>query len=76
MLIPIFGRLAFRPYDYVVIPRCTTYQMVFEPSETPPDLLVIESPGNVGFPNRYLNPDGQFRLGAPFVSEICMDPRS
>ncbi len=69
-----FGRLAFRPYDYVVIPRCTTYQMVFEPSETPPDLLVIESPGNVGFPNRYLNPDGQFRLGAPFCERDLHGP--
>jgi homogentisate 1,2-dioxygenase len=60
-----FGPLPFRPFDYVVVPRCTTYRLEFDPGATP-DLLVIESAGTVGFPARYLNPDGQFRLGAPF----------
>ncbi|MDB5313608.1 MAG: hmgA [Gemmataceae bacterium] len=61
-----FGQLPFRPFDYVVIPRCTTYRLEFDAAAGPADLLVIESTGNVGFPQRYLNPDGQFRLGAPF----------
>jgi homogentisate 1,2-dioxygenase len=63
-LLTQFGVLPFRPFDYVVIPRCTTYRVEFD--TTPPDLLVIESAGNIEFPRRYLNPDGQFKLGAPF----------
>ncbi len=61
----MFGRLPFKPFDYIVIPRTTTYRIDFDGKEQA-DLLVIESPGNVGFPPRYLNPDGQLRLGAPY----------
>jgi homogentisate 1,2-dioxygenase len=75
-LLTHFGRLPFKPFDYVVIPRCTTYQMEFEPAGGRPDLLVIESVGNVGFPSRYLNPDGQFRLGAPFCERDLHGPHS
>ena len=67
-----FGVLPFRPFDYVVVPRCTTYQLEFDPG--PRDLLVIESAGTVGFPKRYLNPDGQFRLGAPFAERDLHGP--
>ncbi len=61
----MFGVLPFRPYDYVVIPRCTTYRIDFDP-DVQPDLLVIEAAGNVVLPARYLNADGQLRLGAPY----------
>jgi homogentisate 1,2-dioxygenase len=61
----MLGPLPFKPFDYVVIPRCTTYRMEFDPA-TQPDLLVVEAAGNVVIPPRYLNPDGQLRLGAPF----------
>jgi homogentisate 1,2-dioxygenase len=64
-LLTMFGRLPVKPFDYVVIPRTTTYRLEFDGPE-PPDLLVIESTGIVGFPPRYLNPDGQLRLGAPY----------
>src|SRR5262249_5249921 len=33
---------------------------------TQPDLLIFESNGSIVIPNRYLNPDGQLRLGAPY----------
>ena len=61
----MFGVLPFRPFDYLVIPHCTTYRIEFEP-DTQPDLLAIESANNVVIPPRYLNPDGQLRLGAPY----------
>ena len=38
----MFGLLPFKPFDYVVIPRCTTYRLEFD-AGTQPDLLVIES---------------------------------
>lgn len=72
-LLTPFGVLPFKPYDYVVIPRTTTYQLTFDP-ETPPDLLIIESDNNILFPPRYLNPDGQFRLGAPFCERDLHGP--
>jgi len=68
-----FGRLPFKPFDYVVIPKTTTYSLEFEGGE-PPDLLVVEARGNIGFPPRYLNPDGQFRLGAPFAERDLHGP--
>jgi homogentisate 1,2-dioxygenase len=71
-LLTHFGVLPFRPFDYVVVPRCTTYKLELDPGPT--DLLVIESAGTVGFPKRYLNPDGQFRLGAPFAERDLHGP--
>lgn len=68
-----FGALPFRPFDYVVIPKCTTYRVDFDDTGAA-DLLVIESPGNIGFPPRYLNPDGQFRMGAPFCERDLHGP--
>jgi homogentisate 1,2-dioxygenase len=70
----MFGVLPFRPYDYIVIPRCTTYRLEFE-AGVQPELLVIESSGNVAVPPRYLNPDGQLRLGAPFSERDLHGPR-
>ena len=69
----MFGVLPFRPYDYIVIPRTTTYRIDFD-SSIPPDLLIIEAASHVGFPPRYLNPDGQFRLGAPFCERDLHGP--
>lgn len=70
----MFGTLPFRPFDYVVIPRCTTYHVEFDKGSSP-DLLVIESAGNVGIPPHYLNPDGQVRLGAPYSERDLHGPR-
>ncbi len=70
----MFGVLPFRPFDYVVIPHCTTYRLDFD-ADVVPDLLVIEAAGNVAVPPRYLNPDGQLRLGAPFSERDLHGPR-
>jgi homogentisate 1,2-dioxygenase len=68
-----FGPLPFRQYDYVIIPRCTTYRLEFA-AEPPPDLLVLEAPGGIFIPPRYLNPDGQLRLGAPYSERDLHGP--
>jgi homogentisate 1,2-dioxygenase len=70
----LFGVLPFRPYDYIVIPHCTTYRLDFDPG-TSPDLLVIEASNNVVLPPRYLNPDGQIKLGAPYAERDFHGPR-
>jgi homogentisate 1,2-dioxygenase len=69
----MFGPLPFKQYDYVVIPRCTTYRVEFD-AGMQPDLLYIESTGDVTLPPRYLNPDGQLRLGAPFYERDFHGP--
>ena len=56
----MFGLLPFKPYDYVVIPHCTTYQMEFE-AGVQPELLIIEAHGRINIPPGYVNPDGQIR---------------
>src|SRR5262249_47805100 len=70
----MFGPLTFRPFDYIVIPHTTPSRMYLD-SSIPPDLLVIEAAGNVSIPARYLNPDGQVRLGAPYSERDFRGPR-
>lgn len=69
----MFGPLPFKTCDYVVIPRCTTYRIEFD-AATPPELLIIESTGNVGVPPHYLNPDGQLKMGAPYYERDLHGP--
>jgi homogentisate 1,2-dioxygenase len=59
----MFGPLPFRDCDYIVIPRTTTYRIVFDGDA---DLLVIEATGSLPVPPHYVNPDGQIRMGAPY----------
>lgn len=83
-LMTMFGVLPFKPMDYIVIPKCTTYRLEFDEASVSddsaqvmsPDLLVVEAFGDIGFPPRYLNPDGQFRLGAPFCERDLHGPSS
>jgi homogentisate 1,2-dioxygenase len=69
----MYGSLPFRAFDYVVIPRCTTYRLEFERGE-PPDLLYFESVGNLEIPAKYINRDGQIRLGAPYCERDLHGP--
>jgi homogentisate 1,2-dioxygenase len=70
----MFGLLPFKPYDYIVIPHCTTYQIEFDPG-VQAELLVIEAHGRINIPERYLNADGQIRLGAPYYERDLHGPR-
>jgi homogentisate 1,2-dioxygenase len=76
----MYGELPFGPMDYLIVPKCTTYRLVFDDVANA-DLLVVEARGTLGFPPRYINPDGQFRLGAPFCERdlrgpILVEPKS
>lgn len=72
-LYTMFGALKLRPYDYVVIPRSTTYRLDLD-AEPQAEMLVIEATGDVVIPPRYLNPDGQLRLGAPYSERDLHGP--
>jgi homogentisate 1,2-dioxygenase len=73
VLLTMFGPLPFKPFDYIVIPRCTTYQIQFD-AGVQPSFLCIEAAGNVSIPARYMNSDGQLRLGAPFYERDLHGP--
>ncbi len=60
-----FGRLRYRTDDYIVIPRGTTYRLVPDDIAAE-DYLVLESSHPVRLPARYLQPEGQIRMGAPY----------
>jgi homogentisate 1,2-dioxygenase len=60
-----FGRLRYRQDDYIVIPRGTTYRLVPD-SIAAEDYLILESAHPVRLPARYLQPEGQIRMGAPY----------
>jgi len=69
----MFGPLPFRDFDYIVIPRCTTYRLEFA-AGCQPDLLLIEAAGNISIPGKYLNADGQLKLGAPYSERDLHGP--
>jgi homogentisate 1,2-dioxygenase len=60
-----FGRLRYRQDDYVVIPRGTIYRLVPD-DVAKEDYLILESAHPVRLPARYLHPEGQIRMGAPY----------
>jgi homogentisate 1,2-dioxygenase len=59
----IFGDLPYKPGDYVVVPRGTTYR--FRP-EGEQRYLVFETPGLITIPKRYRNSSGQLMEHAPY----------
>ncbi|MDQ2918558.1 MAG: homogentisate 1,2-dioxygenase [Verrucomicrobiota bacterium] len=61
----LFGRLRYRAEDYIVIPRGITYRIVPDNVEVE-DYLILESTGPVRIPHRYLNHEGQIRMGSPY----------
>jgi homogentisate 1,2-dioxygenase len=60
----IFGKLAFEPGDYIVIPFSVTWQMRFDGKEN--RLLVFESRSQITTPERYRNGYGQLLEHSPF----------
>ena len=60
----IFGTLPYRPHDYVVIPRGTTYRVRCD--DGPQTWLTFHTPGEIETPNRYRNRYGQLLEHAPF----------
>jgi len=60
----MYGSVDFEYGDYIVIPRGTVYQMIFDSEEN--HLLVIESHSPVRTPKRYRNEFGQMLEHSPF----------
>lgn len=67
----VFGALAVRAGDYVVIPAGTTHRWV---SEGDLRMLVFDASGHVRPPKRYLSPDGQFLEATPYCERDIRGP--
>ncbi len=67
----VFGVLAYRAGDYVVLPRATTHRWV--PSE-PSRLYAIEANSHVAPPKRYLSKHGQLLEHAPYCERDLHGP--
>ncbi len=68
----VFGALPFGPFDYLVIPRGTTYRLVFHTTEN--RMLALDSTGPIGIPKRYLSKLGQFMENSPFCERDIRRP--
>jgi homogentisate 1,2-dioxygenase len=69
-----FGTLPYRPHDYVVIPRGTTYR--FRPADADQLYLTFHTPGEIETPNRYRNRYGQLLEHAPYSQRDFHPPRA
>ena len=67
----IFGDVPYKPGDYIVIPRGTTYRFA---SEGPQRHLAFESPGLIEIPRRYRNEYGQLLEHAPYYTRDIHPP--
>lgn len=70
----MYGSVDFKYGDYIVIPRGTVYQFIFNDSNN--HLLVMESPSPVRTPRRYRNEFGQMLEHSPFCERDFVLPHS
>jgi len=68
----MYGEIAFKDGDYLVIPRGTIYQVSFHSAEN--RLLITESFSPLRFPRRYLSGRGQLMEHAPFCERDLRPP--
>ena len=68
-----FGTLPFKEWDYVHLPRGTTYQIEF--SSTTNRIFCIEAAGPISIPRRYRSEFGQFMENSPFCERDIGRPQ-
>jgi len=69
-----FGKVPYKTNDYLVIPQGITYRLISD-NINAEDQLIIESLEHVELPKRYINPDGQLKLGAPYYERDFHSPQ-
>ncbi|HXZ77251.1 MAG TPA: homogentisate 1,2-dioxygenase, partial [Streptosporangiaceae bacterium] len=68
----VYGTLAARPGDYVVVPRGTIHR--WRPAGPGVSALTIEASGHIRTPRRYLSAAGQFLEHAPYSERDLRGP--
>ena len=69
----MYGDVPYKRGDYLVVPQSTNYMMRSDDWSVE-DHLVLETYSHVHVPPRYLNPDGQMYLGAPYYERDFHSP--
>ncbi len=69
-----YGQLTFEDWDYIVVPKGTTYQMKFN-NYNNIKLFVIESDTPFEIPNHYRNEYGQLKEDAPYYERDFKVPK-
>jgi len=64
LLESVYGLLAFRKHDYVLIPKGTPYRL--RPDGDRGTFLVFESATYIDVPKQFRNESGQITMGAPY----------
>ena len=67
----VFGALAFRDGDYVVVPTGTTHRWVVSEQVR---ALIVEARGHITPPSRYLSARGQLMENAPYCERDLRGP--
>ena len=70
----VFGALAARTGDYVLLPRATTHRWVPDTSEGPLRVYCIEANSHIAPPKRYLSRYGQLLEHAPYCERDLHGP--
>ena len=68
-----FGRLAYRPGDYLVLPTGVVWRLLPVPDE-PQRMLSVEAAGHIEPPRRYVNRYGQFLENSPYCERDIRPP--
>ncbi|MED1467801.1 homogentisate 1,2-dioxygenase [Bacillus salipaludis] len=71
----MFGTIAYRPGDYLVIPIGTIYRVIPNENETT-KMLFVESFSQITTPRRYRNEYGQLLEHSPFCERDIRGPES
>lgn len=69
-----YGRLPFEQWDYIVVPKGTTYQMKFN-SNNGNKLFIVESDTSFEIPVHYRNEYGQLKEDAPYYERDFKPPQ-
>src|SRR3569833_57675 len=68
----MYGHLSFGYGDYLVIPRCTIYQISFDNADN--RLFIVESFSPIRYPKRYLSKYGQLLEHSPYCERDIRPP--
>jgi len=68
-----YGNIEFRRWDYLVIPKGTTYQLLFNRYDNV-RLFVVESPSMIEIPRHFRTPTGQLLESAPYCERDIRTP--
>jgi len=71
-LLSQYGELAFSYGDYIVIPRGSIYQIIFETQQN--RLFIVESFSPIRYPKRYISKYGQLLENSPYCERDIIPP--